>query len=216
MCHRPVQGRLASRIVVACALALFAAVPARADKSSVLDRAHQSFLDGQQAFNGGRYEEAMTAFQASFALSARPELLLPLAQTARKLGRYEEAITYCERYLATDLPPAMARSTRDFLQQLRSERAGAVAPAPTTPPPMTTTPPPAVEPAPPPVVTPAPAAVVASAPPPHDRRRRALIIGLSVAGAVVIAGVAITLGVVLSSPSDRYPASALGTVPFDH
>src|SRR5437879_5008380 len=128
MCHRPVQGPRAPRILVACALALFAAVPARADKASVLDRAHQSFLDGQQAFNAGHYAEALAAFQASFALSARPELLLPMAQTARKLGRYEEAIAYCERYLATDLPPAMARSARDFLQQLRSERTGPGAP----------------------------------------------------------------------------------------
>jgi tetratricopeptide (TPR) repeat protein len=205
---------------VCVTLALLAAGAARADNASVQQRAHQSFLDGQQAFNAGRYEEALQAFQASFALSARPELLLPLAQTTRKLGRYEEAITYCERYLAGDVPPANARAARDFLQQLRAESAAAHAPAvPPSPPPSApaptvspTTPPLAVAPAP---VAPAPVAVTASAPAPASRRR-ALAIGLGVAGGVVVAAVAITLGVVLSTPSNRYPSSPLGTVPFDH
>jgi tetratricopeptide (TPR) repeat protein len=161
--------------------------------------AHQAFRTGQAAFNAGRYDDALAQFRESYRLSSKPEVLLTLAQTTRKLGQYDEAITYVEKYLASDPPPAMQRPTYEFLGQLKAEqkqaRASAAAAGAAHATPLTPTPP-------------------ASAP--VDKHKRALAIGLGVGGAVVLVAVGVTLGVVLgTSSSDKYPQSALGTVRFN-
>src|ERR1700742_4582195 len=69
-------------------------------------RAHGAFVLGQPAFKEARYDEALTQFQTAFTLSGRPELLITLAQTYRKLLRFDEALAACERFLATNPPPA--------------------------------------------------------------------------------------------------------------
>jgi tetratricopeptide (TPR) repeat protein len=182
--------------LLAFALALGPA-PARAqgDEGS----AHQAFLSGQASFNAGRYEEALQQFRESYRLSSKPELLLTLAQTMRKLGQFDEAIAYVEKYLASEPPQAMQRPTYEFLGQLRAEKkqakaSAAAATATSAQRPLVETPPPSA---------------------PVDARKRKLAIGLGVGGAVVLVAVGVTLGVVLgTSSSNDYPHSALGTVRF--
>jgi tetratricopeptide (TPR) repeat protein len=175
--------------------------PAEPPSEYMIERAHQAFLVGQAAFNGGRYEEALAHFRESYRLSARPELLLTLAQTTRKLGHFDEAIAFIDRYLASDPPRAMLRPTYEFLGQLRAERKAAQARAA-----------PATQPTGALVATPR---ATAPAPAPADKRRRSLVIGLAVGGAVLLVAAGVTLGVVLgTTPSNRYPDTGLGTVGF--
>src|SRR3954453_4600458 len=88
-------------------LGLLAFAPATARAQGDEGSAHQAFLSGQASFSAGRYEEALQQFRESYRLSSKPELLLTLAQTTRKLRQYDEALGYVEKYLGTDPPPAM-------------------------------------------------------------------------------------------------------------
>jgi tetratricopeptide (TPR) repeat protein len=203
---------------VALGLALLAlSGPLRAQSSNE-SRAHDAFVLGQAAFNEARYDDALAQFQSAFALSGRAELLVTLAQTYRKLGRFDDALASCERFLGTKPPPARERSTYEFMGQLRAERASAnsaVAPRPNdarpTAPPSTTTA----------GATPAASGtLIAGASPAAGStpdRRHKLLIGLAVAAGVVVlaVGLGVGLGVGLSH-SDQFPSSGLGTVGFSH
>src|SRR5262249_55410773 len=62
-------------------LAFFVAAPAA---SADPDKAKALFLEGQGAFNAGRFDAAATAFELAFAESPRAQLLWNLAQARRK------------------------------------------------------------------------------------------------------------------------------------
>jgi tetratricopeptide (TPR) repeat protein len=183
-----------------------------------LAAARARFNAGQAAFRDGHYEQALTEFEAAYALSPRPEFLITFAQTYRRLHRYREAITECERYLATQSDPALRRDVSSFLQMLRHEQAQYPEEPPRPaerpvehpverPPP---TPPPVVEPTPPAATI----AVTPSADEARRQRRRRLAIGLGTTAAVVVVGAAIAIGVVFGTERVRYPSTTLGTVSF--
>lgn len=55
--------------------------------------------EGLTQFKSGHYDEAIAAFQASYALSPLPPLLFNAAQAYRLQGHCEEALTHYRRYL---------------------------------------------------------------------------------------------------------------------
>ena len=60
----------------------------------------RSYLDaGLRLYNEGRYEAAIRELRLGYALEPLPEILYTLGQSARKLGRCDEAIGYYRQYL---------------------------------------------------------------------------------------------------------------------
>jgi tetratricopeptide (TPR) repeat protein len=60
----------------------------------------RSYLDsGLRFYNEGRYEAAIRELRLGYALEPLPEILYTLGQSARKLGRCDEAIGYYRQYL---------------------------------------------------------------------------------------------------------------------
>jgi tetratricopeptide (TPR) repeat protein len=110
----------------------------------------RSYLDaGLRLYNEGQYEAAIRELRLGYALEPLPEILYTLGQSARKLGRCDEAIGYYKQYLRT-ADAASAGAARFQIerceQQLRDAQAAAAAqkpaatvealrPAPPPPPP---------------------------------------------------------------------------------
>jgi hypothetical protein len=89
--------------VLACAFALFTAVPALAADVPVSESAKQHFQAGVaflQDPDGARYEEAYREFQAAYADSPSWKILSNLGIAAMKLERDGEAIDAFQKYLA--------------------------------------------------------------------------------------------------------------------
>lgn len=87
--------------VVAAALAaavLSIAASARAQGDD-MSRAKESFSSGQTAFDGGRYEEARTAFQESLEAFPHFRTLFNIALCEEKLGNVRGAIDMYQRYV---------------------------------------------------------------------------------------------------------------------
>ncbi len=64
-------------------------------------RARELFLKGDAAYAEARYEDALAAFQESYDLSGRPQLLFNIANALERLGRLSEAVDTLEKYLAS-------------------------------------------------------------------------------------------------------------------
>jgi hypothetical protein len=125
-------------------LALTASTVHAAEPSddSLIPESQAHFEAGLKAYRAGRYREALAEFKAGYALSPRPAFLLNFAQTYRKLGRFQEAIAQCRRFLAAVPEGKLALEARTLLEQLRredlhggSEPEMEVSPSPTPSPP---------------------------------------------------------------------------------
>ena len=137
---------------------------------------------GKEAFEAGRLDAALGAFEGAYARSKKPELLLNMAQCQRALGRRHEAIALFENFLAQAPTHALASATRKTLEELRAS-----APKPVELAPVESAPPPALAAVATPVVEAAPA-------------RTGLWVGLGV-GAGVVAATAVVLGILLAKPA---------------
>lgn len=94
----------------------------------------KSYLDaGLRLYNEGRYEAALRELRLGYALEPLPEILYTLGQSARKLGRCDEAIGYYRQYLRS-ADAASAGAARFQIerceQQVRDEKAAAAAARP--------------------------------------------------------------------------------------
>lgn len=80
------------------------AVAQQAEPSSAqaeLDaRARLHFQAGSSHYETGDYEAAAREFRAAYELSRRPGLLFNTYMAYERMGRFDEAISYLERYLA--------------------------------------------------------------------------------------------------------------------
>jgi tetratricopeptide (TPR) repeat protein len=99
-----------ARVVLAVALS---SVLARAADAPVSPEAKRHVDGGVEAYNAGRYEEAIKEFELAYRLSARPALLFNIARAESKLGHEEAAIAFLRRYLeekpnASDAPAVLA------------------------------------------------------------------------------------------------------------
>lgn len=72
-------------------------------------RARVDFEVGRTAFEERRYEDALEAFERSYALSGRPQLLYNIGQSADRLRRDARALEAFERFLA-ELPESPLRA----------------------------------------------------------------------------------------------------------
>jgi hypothetical protein len=97
------------------------------------ERARLHYGAGREHYENGRYEAAITEFEASYAASPRPELRYNLYLAHERLGQFDRALGHLEAYLAEGkLEPAerdrlIAR--RDALRQ----RAGTSTAPPASP-----------------------------------------------------------------------------------
>jgi tetratricopeptide (TPR) repeat protein len=117
--------------IVALAGALFATGPAYADRSMRDARAH--FKRAEAALAEGRFQEALTSYQAAYEAQPLPGLLFNIAQCYSQLQMPEQAIFFFERYL-TLAPDSPNRERTMALITTQRERLQAAA-KPATPPP---------------------------------------------------------------------------------
>ncbi len=175
-----------------------------------------------RAFRAGNYEEALEQLEAGYATEPRPEFLIAFAQTYRELGRLDEAIVHCDRYLALAPRGPLVDQVRGLARELRRDMRSREEPAPDDTP-KSGAPEPKTDPIEPP--KPAPPLLQAVAPPPDSPRplpsplatahfkRRDLAIGLVISAAGVIIGLGVGLGVGLGA-SPAAPPTRFGTVSF--
>lgn len=108
------------------------------------ERARLHFEAGRSHFDQGRYEQALTEFEESYALSGRAALLFNLGTTLERLARWEEAADRFERFLAAtpeydrraDLESRIAnlrRRAADSAGEGEAEGEAEVEPAPSGP-----------------------------------------------------------------------------------
>jgi tetratricopeptide (TPR) repeat protein len=97
-----------------CGAGILAGDRAYADASNRTEQARIHFEAGMAAFKNGAYEDALAEFQRGYDLSPRPGFLIDIAQALDRLGRYDEAIAYCERYMSTE--PGAGRERKQVEQ----------------------------------------------------------------------------------------------------
>ncbi len=112
--------------------------------------AERLYVQGQQAYDGGRYDDALAAWEKSYALSKLPALLFNIAQAQRLRGKPGDCTKATANYrkFISLAPKATERPTAEgFIAELSpcvDAEARPVVPPPetVTPPPTTTQPPP--------------------------------------------------------------------------
>lgn len=94
----PTSGARHRRRVALLALCLAASLSTTA--AAVPPPTARSYLDaGLRLYKQGQYEAAIRELRLGYALEPLPEILYTLGQSARKLGRCDEAIGYYREYL---------------------------------------------------------------------------------------------------------------------
>jgi tetratricopeptide (TPR) repeat protein len=86
------------------------------------NEARRLFLEGDELYAQGRYEEAIERFEHSYALSGRPALLFNLANAYERLGQYASAADALRRYL--ERADNADRATLEARLERLEERAG--------------------------------------------------------------------------------------------
>jgi tetratricopeptide (TPR) repeat protein len=199
-------------------LVVLAAASPRVAVAQALDpdeeAARRHFERGLTHYDAGEYQAALDEFDAVKRFHDSPALDYNIARCYDRLERYQEAVTYYERYVSQKPDAADAAATRERIATLRARLAPpAAAPRP-APPSETPRPAPTVAPAPAPAPAAAPAAAVTTpaaapvdngAPPRSPIRRWAAPIAIG-AGALVTAAIGAGL---LGSVKGDYDA-ALG------
>jgi len=148
--------------------------------SENINRARTHFQAGQALYNLGNYTDAIREFSAGYTLTHRPQFLINLGQSYRKLGELEEARDMYRKFLAeTDVKDAERAQVEPLLHDIEQQ----ILVQPPKPKPQ---PKPVVEPV--PVVNPALLSVVPPPPRKSFARRHWWIFPV---GAVVLAGAAV-------------------------
>jgi Tetratricopeptide repeat len=95
--------------VMLAALLCFTASQARAqdDDAEVTRMAKEHYKAGLEAYKNGKYNVAIKELQKAYLLKRLPALLLNIGATYRKMGEYDNALHYYQKYL--DEAPADAK-----------------------------------------------------------------------------------------------------------
>jgi tetratricopeptide (TPR) repeat protein len=139
------------RIVMLGSLLVLAAVaqPARAEGDpKAAARAH--FKRAEAAFNLGKFEEALAAYQAAYETKPLPGFLFNIAQCHRNMGNHERALFFYRRYLALDPQSPNRAVVEELIDETEKRRAAAAPSTALTPPPAASGPPAVPAPAAPP------------------------------------------------------------------
>jgi hypothetical protein len=193
---------------------------AHADAADDNQQAREHYEEANAQYRLGNYAKAAKEFETSFELRHDPALLYNAAQAHRLGGNKRRALLLYQTLLRlyadklTD-PAEVRRHIADLSLAIQSDEKSQSSPSVVTLSAGATgsAPEPSAPPEPPaPVASPPPSVVVAApAPPPRPLVKRRWLWG-TVAGAVVVAGAAVALGVTLGSTSARDPQSSLGRV----
>lgn len=195
----------AARLAVVTSLLLAAGAIARAEPPSraAVAEGRRHFARGNQLYQEGRYDEAVTELLAGYGVDPKPDFLYAIGQAERKRGDCKAAIRYYQQYVDTGQSPQRTVAVLVQIDRCKQELAAAtpsqkppaatgepVAPTTTAPtPPVVATPePPAAAPAP---VEPAPRSA-SSDRPVYKRWWLWTIVGVAAAGAAVGLGVGLT------------------------
>ncbi len=81
--------------------------------------AGEYFERGEAARAGGKYRDAIAAYQRAFALQPHPSVLFNIALSYEKLGEWANAADYYERYLTADSAATDADEVRGKIRDLR-------------------------------------------------------------------------------------------------
>jgi hypothetical protein len=218
---------------------LLATAPAAAQSADASARSRKHFEAGRALYDLGNYEDALREFNAGYALLPRPLFLLNIGQCHRKLHDYAKAKQSFHEFLARAMKDEPARPRAlTLLQEVEREEAEAAKEAARHPPAPSSAPPPASPPegatneaakvtAPaavptaPAVAAPSPSPLVAPPPPATPthvdaRRRKRFILGFSLGGAAALIAAGGAVALVLLLRPDQYPRSDLGNVGFGH
>lgn len=84
--------------------------------------AKQAAIEGRKAFDTGRFDEAITRYEEAYRLKPAPNLLFNLAQSHRRAGHTEDALSYYRRYLETNPPESQATATQGLIDELAAEQ----------------------------------------------------------------------------------------------
>lgn len=126
---------LALALWISSSSALAAGAPADAPGPSDEDRdsAKQFAADGRALFWKEEYEASIKAFKGAYALVSDPNLLFNIATAYEKLGRFDEAIEYLDRY-AAEAPADEAEAIADMRARLEAGKEQAAAASRQAPP----------------------------------------------------------------------------------
>lgn len=111
---------------VICGAVAFGASFARAESPEDAAEARNAYAEGDQAFQEGRFADAIRLFTRGYELSGRPRFLLNIAHAQRLSGHSQEALETYRKFLATDPRP----EDRDQAQAAVSEIEAALAATP--------------------------------------------------------------------------------------
>jgi tetratricopeptide (TPR) repeat protein len=155
-------------IVVSVALICATPVTASAQDKEADNKAaaKEHWSRGTSFYDLGRYDQAITEFEAAYQLKNDPAFLFNLAQAYRMAGKHERAVHFYKTYLRY-VPKAPNRA--DIEEKIKTgEQLAAQQAAGTLPPPTTTTPPPVTTTTPPPPgsTTPPPSTQLGTVPTP--------------------------------------------------
>ncbi len=94
---------IARSIIAQCIASVFVlgvwALPAAAQQTDT-ERAQELYFNGAQLYEEGDYRAAITAWEASWAISEAPLLQYNIANAHERLGNFDEAITHLNQYRA--------------------------------------------------------------------------------------------------------------------
>jgi tetratricopeptide (TPR) repeat protein len=201
-----------SLMVLALALGVLAGRAGAVGDDDKQTRARARFEAGRALYSLGDYEAALREFAAGYLLVPKPQFLINLGSTYRKLGDYRKSREMYRLYLAkTPLDDAMRPSVERVLVELDEEEAKhppappAAPVAPVAPPSATLNAPPSTSVA-APTIAPQSFAVAPAPPPKHfDRRHLGWIIPVA-----VVAAAGLSVGIYFAArPSSNCPANVL-------
>lgn len=156
------------RLMVVAALLVF---PLAADAGRKEKAAAQAHIQrATEAHTAGNFDVALIELEAAYALDPLPDLLYAIGQVHVKLNNCPVAITYYEKFLATNPGPEPTTATNEAVEICRAQ--------------LASQPPPPVEPQPEPP------------PPPPPEPKKFDIIGTTLVGAGVVSTI---VGVVMYS-----------------
>jgi tetratricopeptide (TPR) repeat protein len=83
---------------------------------------HEHYEQALSQYDAGRYDDALTGFQAAYARRQMPWLLINIGRAVQRLGRPQEAINYYERYKKAEpnIDPEAEKRVNKYIEQARA------------------------------------------------------------------------------------------------
>jgi tetratricopeptide (TPR) repeat protein len=92
--------------------------PARADRQ----KAQRLFEEGTQRYADGKYEAAVSSFQAGFREEPLPDFLYNIAMAHQRMRHPDQAVRYLEMYQLLTQDPRERTQARDQIAKIQKER----------------------------------------------------------------------------------------------